>query len=159
MRNAISPLSIAAPARPGEPATLDCSAFQSHLHRFDESLEESFRTEFPGTTLDQLAVEAKCDSGFERFWAGCVAIGFAQGLRAGAQGLRAGKASVFVEAALPAARAATAAVNAKATVKPFSELVSDQVRTGKTKVDAIRFCIQNFPKEYALARVVGIASL
>lgn len=43
--------------------------------------------------------------------------------------------------------------------KLFSELVSDQVKTGKTKADSVRFCIQNFPNEYAKAKNLGISSL
>lgn len=149
MKKQIAPLTITAPARPGEPATLDCSPFQGHIDLFEDSLAQTWLAEFPGVTIEQLGVKAKCDSGFERFFATCVAVGFAAGQRAAHM-------SALVEAAAVKSRAATAT---KVVEKTFTELVSDQVKTGKTKSDSVRFCIQNFPKQYAAARVVGIASL
>ena len=153
MKKEIVPLKIIAPSGPGLPAILECESFGGHIHEFDSSLEASFRTEFPSCTMDQLGVKSKCDTGFERYFAGCIAIGFSQGFRAG-------KTSALVEAAAIKARtAAAAAVTTNATVKSFSELVADQVKVGKSKADSIKFCINHFPKEYAAARIVGIASL
>ena len=152
MRKEITPLKITAPSGPGQPAVLQCESFEGHIHRFDSSLETSFRTEFPSCTVDQLGVKSKCDTGFERYFSGCIAIGYAEGLRAG-------KTSAFVESAAAKARATTVAAAVKATAKSFAELVTDQVKTGKTKADSIKFCIDHFPKEYSAARVTGIAAL
>ena len=152
MRKEIVPLSITAPARQGEPAVLECGLFGGHIHKFDESLEESFRIEFPSCTVDQLGVKSKCDTGFERYFSASVAIGYSLGLRAG-------KTSALVESAAAKARATTVAAAVKATAKSFAELVSDQISAGKSKSDSVRFCIVNHPKEYAAARVVGIPSL
>ena len=151
MKKEIVPLSIAPPSGPGLPAILECESFGGHIHRFDEALELTFATEFTGATLDKLGKEAKADSGFERYFCGSVAIGYSQGFKAG-------KAAAYVESLAATTRAATVAA-ASVVKKTFSELVTDQVKAGKSKSESVRFCIANHPREYALARVIGIPSL
>ena len=142
------PLTITSPDAPGRPAILNCATFEGHLDRFEDALAAKWAAEFPGTTLEQLGIKAGADSGFERFWAACVALGDAAGARAGR-----------VEAQIAQHRVAATAAAAPKVVATFESKVREQVARGLSKSAAVSAVAHEFPELHAQAVKRGIPTI
>lgn len=144
MKNTL--LKISSPA-PGCPPLLDMSSFEN-LSDFQNAIESNFKSSFPGVSLDDFTAKAKSDIGFASIFAPLVAMAY----HAGASSA---KVSAIMEATLSATRATTAAAAAKPVEKCFADLVTEQTKSGKTKGEAVKFCVKAYPAEYAKARSSG----